>query len=418
MLTKAPGRGVSAPPIGLPGMHFVAALCFLLLGASGAVWVAPELAAGAYPSLRVVGVVHLFTLGWLTTSIMGALYQFLPVALGRPVASERVARLTFALYVPGLALFVAGLVRSHAPLLLAGVAAFSSGIILFLGNLGVTLRRAQRRDVTWWALACAAVFLGVTLVLGAALSGNLRWGFLGAARHTALGTHLHVALAGWVLLVIVGVSHRLMPMFLLSHGAREHFAQYAVALLAAGATALSVLHHVPVLGRELPALLVGGGVVAFLLQAREFHVHRHRKALDPGLRLAASALVFLAAALALAVVVVPGWASPRVSTAYVMLVLLGTSLFVAAHYYKIVPFLVWNHRFGPLAGTRPLPRVADLYSARAASVASALLVLGALTMTVAVASGIAAVVTLGGVVFTAGATLEAGQMVAVARRRP
>ena len=409
---------MNVPPFRLPGAHFGAALCFLLLGASGAVWVAPELAAGSYPSLRVVGVVHLFTLGWLTTSIMGALYQFLPVALGRPIASEWVARLTFALYVPGLALFVAGLVRSDAPLLLTGVMTFSCGIVLFLANLGVTLRRAPQRDVTWWALTCGAVFLGVTLVLGAALSGNLRWGFLGAARPTALGTHLHVALAGWVLLVIVGVSHRLMPMFLLSHGAREHFAKYAVALLTAGAAALSVLHHVPLLGRELPALLVGGGLVAFLLQAREFHRRRHRKALDPGLRLAATALAFLALALALAVVVVPGWASPRVSTAYVMLVVLGTSLFVAAHYYKIVPFLVWNHRFGPLAGTRPLPRVADLYSARAATAASALLVVGALTMSAAVAGGVAAVVTLGGVMFTAGAALETGQMIAVARRRP
>ena len=31
---------------------------------------------------RVVAVTHLFTLAWITTSIMGALYQFLPVALG------------------------------------------------------------------------------------------------------------------------------------------------------------------------------------------------------------------------------------------------------------------------------------------------------------------------------------------------
>ncbi len=73
------------------------------MGVGGVVWVAPALALGAYPSPHVVGVAHLFTLGWLTTSIMGALYQFLPVALGQPIASERVAHLSFALHVTGVA---------------------------------------------------------------------------------------------------------------------------------------------------------------------------------------------------------------------------------------------------------------------------------------------------------------------------
>ena len=42
------------------------------------------LAAGNFLSQRLAGVTHLFTLGWLTTTIYGALYQLLPVALGAP----------------------------------------------------------------------------------------------------------------------------------------------------------------------------------------------------------------------------------------------------------------------------------------------------------------------------------------------
>ena len=38
--------------------------------------------------------------------------------------------------------------------------------------------RGKRRDVTWWALTGAAVFLCVTLVLGLALAGNLHWHYL------------------------------------------------------------------------------------------------------------------------------------------------------------------------------------------------------------------------------------------------
>lgn len=407
------------PPFLLPGEHFTAATLFLILGAIGTIVVAPELAAGAYPSVRVVSVTHLFTLGWITTSIMGALYQFLPVALGEPIRSIRTGHLTFALYVPGLAAFVTGLWLGATAVMLAGAITFGSALLLFALNLGATLRRAPRRDVTWWALAGADLFLTVTVVLGLTLAGDLRWAYLGAARFTALGTHLHVALGGWVLLVMVGVAQRLLPMFLLSHGAGDRCAKAAVGLIAGGAAVLAVGHHgPPLISRWLPAVLLASGLVSFLCQARQFYRHRHRPALDPGLRLAASAMGLLSVALVLAGPVVLGAASPRLATAYVLVLVLGISLFVAAHYYKIVPFLVWYHRFGPLAGKRPVPRVSDLYSARTATAASALLVAGVVTLTGAVAFGIPTAVRIGAVVLTVGVLVEGGQMLALARRTP
>ncbi len=408
-----------APPFLLPGEHFAAALGFLILGAIGLVVNAPDLAQGFYPSQRVIGTAHMFTLGWITTSIMGALYQFLPVALGRPIASVRLAHITFALYVPGLLAFIAGLVFGRPTAMLAGAATFGTGVLLFAGNLGWTLRRAEKRDVTWWALALAATFLVITLVFGIALAGNLRWGYLGGERYTAVGTHMHVAIAGWVLLVMVGVAQRLLPMFLLSHGAGDRYAKAAVALIGSGAGVLAVLHHAPALfSRWLPALLVIAGLLCFLEQARRFYRLRHRPNLDPGMQLAAAGLMLLGAAIAVAAPVLAGVASPRVMTAYAAFLLLGISLFVAAHYYKIVPFLVWYHRFGPLAGRQPVPRVAELYSARFANAAAALLLIGATLLATAIGFGWGTAARAGALLFAAGVGTEALQMIALSRRRP
>ena len=408
-----------APPFVLPGEHFAAGVVFLVLGAGGLVVVAPDLAGGFYPSPRVVAVAHLFTLGWITTSIMGALYQFLPVALGEPIRREGAGHVTFALYVPGLLVFVGGLVTGWTGVMLGGAVAFGAGVLVFAGNLAATLGRAEKRDVTWWALAFATLYLVATLAIGLALAGNLRWGYLGGGRFAAVGVHLHVALAGWVLLVMVGVAHRLLPMFLLSHGAGDGFAKAAVGLLAAGAGALAFLHHFPPLvSRWIPALLIGGGLVSFLAQARRFYARRNRPGLDPGMRLAAAGLGVLAVALAVAGPVVAGVASSRLSTAYVAAAVLGISLFVAAHYYKIVPFLVWFHRFGPLAGKRPVPKVAELYSGRLAAVAGALMVPGVVGLAIAVALGWAGAARGAAVVFGAGVAIEAFQMAGLARRRP
>lgn len=415
-----PGMAAAkAPPFRLPAEHFAAALVFLVLGVIGTVVIAPELARGAFVSPRVAAVTHLFTLGWITTSIMGALYQFLPVALGEPIRSVRIAHASFFLYVPGLTGFVGGLLAGQPIVMLMGAATFGTGVLLFVGNLGATLRASKRRDVTWWALACATFFLLVTLVFGGALAGNLHWGYLGASRLTALGVHLHVAIAGWVLLVMIGVAHRLLPMFLLSHGAGDRAARLAVACVASGAAVLAFLHHAPVLiSRWLPAALIALGCGAFLVQARAFFAYRHRPALDPGMRLAAAALGVLGIALVLAGPVIVAGAHARLATAYIAAALLGISLFVAAHYYKIVPFLVWYHRFGPLAGRQPVPRVGELYSARAASLVGALLVTGALTLIASIGLGAGEPARAGALLLAAGVGLEALQMLQLARKRP
>src|SRR5690606_15036367 len=229
----------------------------------------------------------------------------------------------------------------------------------------------------------------------------------------ALGVHLHVAVAGWVMLVVVGVAHRLLPMFLLSHGASERPGRVALALLSGGTGVLLFFHHwlVPAVKWTVAAALAGG-MLAFLVQAALFFRHRRKPALDPGLRLAACALLFLATALVLAPVHLSrGVAAPEVATAYVIaLVLGGLSLFVAGHYYKILPFLVWFHRYGPRVGQGPVPRVADLYSARAGNAAAALLALGAAGLVAAPLAGAVWAGRPAALLFAAGAWIVALQM--------
>jgi hypothetical protein len=416
------GASGKAPPAFLPGEHFAAALFFLLGGCVALAWSADEIARGTYLAPGVAATTHLFTLGWITTSIMGALYQFLPVALDEPIGSIRVAHTSFVLYVPGLLLFEWGLVGSHRIVLVAGAATFGSGLLLFIGNMAATLNRAARRDLTWFALAIATFFLAVTLVLGGRLAGNVRSGILSADKVHAMHVHLHVAIAGWVLMVMIGVAHRLLPMFLLSHGVKSHYAKAAVGLIAAGAAALAFLSHAtPIVSVWLPAVCLTLGCIAFLLQGRSFFHHRHRRALDPGMRLAAAGLALLLIAIVL------GWAAllmhdpamhAHVSVAYISTLLMSITLFVAAHHYKIVPFLIWYHRFGPLAGRQRVPRVAELYSPTLANAAVAMLATGAMGFCASVASGLGAIARVFAFIMLGGAIIEATQMLKLWRLRP
>ncbi len=414
-----PLAGAGTPPLWLPGSHFAVALACLVAGGAGLVWTAPELASGSFLSPRVTGITHLFTLGWITTSIMGALYQLLPVVLGQAVRWRALAVATLAAWVPGLALFVTALALPRPPLLLPGAALLALAVLLFLTNLGATLQAAPRRDVTWWALASAGFFLFLTMLVGAALATNLRIPFMGSGRLVALATHIHVALVGWVLMVVVGVAQRLLPMFLLSDEGPRRLGGLAVGLLTLGTLLLFGLHHASGRAPRLvpPALILAGGL-CFLVQAGWFYRTRRRPALDAGLRGAAAGLVLLALGAGLGLRLLLGTFTPTLATAYVLTLVLGITLFVAGHHYKILPFLVWLHRFGPLAGRRPVPTVAELYSARAAGVATALLTVGAAGMAVSVILGAALPARAAAVLFAGGAALQALQLAGVARRRP
>jgi hypothetical protein len=388
-----------------------------LAGAAALFWIAPELAAGAYLSPHVAAVTHLFTLGWLTTTIFGALCQLLPVALGTPVRSTVVAHAGFWTFAPGVGIFATGLATSSVALRHGGIGLVAIGVLLAVGNVAVSLARARTRDVTWTAIVLALGFLGSTLVLGIVLLHNQHTGFLSGSRLVVLAVHLHVAIVGWVLVMIVGVSHRLLPMFLLAHGATTRWTSRALGLLSVGVVVLAtgLMTRRPALAWA-GVILLQGGVGCFVWQAHTFYRARLRRRLDVGMRFAATALVFLCASALLGPVVLAGGAAlPRVATAYVVVGLLGgIVLYVTGFFYKIVPLLSWTVRFRGRMGKGPVPTVAQLYSARLAHTQLALMAGGVALLAGGIAAGSADVTRGGAILFLGGVLVFVTQLARVA----
>lgn len=417
------GMPTPAPDaLALAAYHFGVATLFLVAGGIGLVWVAPELAHGTYLSPHVAGITHLFTLGWLTTTIFGALSQLLTVALGAPLRSRRLGYVGLSTFAPGVALFAGGVAASSNVLRHAGIALVAIGLSLAIGNVGATLPRARTRDATWTGIALALGFLTTTLVLGVVLVHNLHTGFLAAARIRVLATHLHVAIIGWALTMMVGVSHRLLPMFFLAHGADTRWTRRSLALLAPGLVAFGIglnggIEPVTWLG----VLLLEGGVGCFLWQARSFYRSRVRKRIDIGMRFAVSALACLAASSLLGpLVVVAGTSHRRLATVYVVTGFLGgILLYVVGFLYKIVPLLAWTGRFRSRIGREPVPTAAELYSARVAHVQLALMGLGLGGLVAGVGTALPLLARGGAGSFLAGILLFAAQLVHIAfgRRR-
>ena len=90
------------PATGLPLLYFAFAH-FCLALAFAALVVSPGLPAGFFHHPRMVALVHLVTLGWITSSILGAFYIVGPLALRMPLPAGPLDRLAFAGYAGGVA---------------------------------------------------------------------------------------------------------------------------------------------------------------------------------------------------------------------------------------------------------------------------------------------------------------------------
>ncbi|MBI4503467.1 MAG: hypothetical protein HY700_20195 [Gemmatimonadetes bacterium] len=383
-----PHAADGTPPFPLPGEHFAAALLWLALGAAGLVVVAPSLAEGDFLSPRVIAVTHCFTLGWITTSIFGALYQIFPVALGVPARSVRMGHATFWVLQAGVAAVVAGS-WWRLPL---GIAVGWVLLFLAVGGLSWNLlpqrRRATRGRTLGLYASAGHMALGLAMfVVAARIGAALGWWPLD--RLGFLVAHAHLAVAGFATLTAVGVGSRMLPMFLLSHGHQEWPLRWIGPATGAGLTVFSAgkLLRLPALA-DVGGIILALGMGLYLYLAAGYFRHRTRRPLDPGMAIVAAAFGYLALAVLLGLILLalPGF-RPTLIAAYGLAGILGwVSLLIVGIYHKIVPFLTWMHRFGTRIGEPGIPRVADLTSIPAAWVTAslyaggvALLVLGALT---------------------------------------
>ena len=414
-------RAGRATPFWLPAAHFAAGLVCLAFAALLLPTAAGDLAAGRFLQPRVVAITHLITLGWLTVSIMGALCQLFPVVLGTPLRWIKLSAVTLALFVPGVLVFATGLLTAGNGLVIMGAIMFASALLLFLANATATMWRAQnKRDLTWWTLAFAFFFLAATITFGGSLALNLTTAHLDD-RLTALAVHVHVALGGWVLLVIMAVGRRLLPMFLLSHGTHEWPLRIAVIVTSAGAMLLSVFHGFMTRAVFVSGVtLIGAGVVALVVQVAGYLRRRHRPQLDAGLRMVMAGGLLVTVAVALGFGLLATNAPMSMIAAYGVSIVGGLALFVAGHYYKILPFLVWNHRVAPLAGKRPrpLPKIAELFDARIAGIAGAAITAGMFLIVAGTFARSHTIILLATLLFAIGVLTQATQLLNLLRTRP
>ncbi len=209
-------RGLSLdviPPIHIPLRFFLTAPW---LGVAAAL----VLLAGGDPSFRsqwsseMLAVTHLLTLGFMVMVMLGAMFQIVPVISGRVIPGGVViATLVHLFLLVGTLLLVTGFYRQNYSLFAWAGPILALAFITFLLALGSLLIRRVGGGDSIFTIRFAALALLITVSLGLFRSAN----YAGLANSLELAniTNLHLAwgLGGWVVLLVMGVSYQVIPMF-------------------------------------------------------------------------------------------------------------------------------------------------------------------------------------------------------------
>jgi len=387
----------------LPLSYLGAAVAALVAATAALPWLAPEL-SGHYYQPRVLALTHTVTLGWITLSILGAAYQLIPIVLERPLWSDQLARWQLGVLLIGVTGMIAHFWIGTWPALAGAAALVGLGAAMHVVNVVLSLRGFDRWTFTARLVVLGHVGLSLTVFFGFALALNHLWPFLPGELFPTLHAHIHLALAWWIAPMLMGVSARVYPMFLLAPEPRGWPGRIQLWGLAVGAPIL-VTGLVAAPGLIAPgaaglAAAAAGHVVWIIAMARG----RKRPGLDWGLRFVLTAAGFLPLAtvlgLALAFDLLSG---PRMALAYAVLVLGGwASLSVVGMMLKIVPFLVWYRVYSSQAGRAQVPTLAALGWPAAEAAAWALLTAGILALALAAALGRVDFIAGSGVVLATG----------------
>lgn len=372
---------------------FACALINLLL-AEGAVLAGLTWPGRALLAPTTLAVVHLVTVGWLTLLMFGALFQFVPVIANRALPSQRLVLamlIAWELGVASLVVGFAGLDHGWGVLLPMGgglvIVATLAGIADVLPPLVAARKSLPARCVL---VGCG--FLVLTLLLGLCFALALR--FPAVARHAApllgrgLPAHLLAGLGGWFTLTAIGVSYKLLPMFMLAPEERGALGD-AVLAVTAGGFALAVVAVIAQafvggvfwVGAESIGLASAGlGCVLYLVDVLRMYRTRRRATLE--LQNRASILAFAALSLCLPLALAWRAHGDMLAPALVVLTLAGwLSGLALTQLYKIVAFLSWLVHYGSALGRGRVPRVQDLVDERRAQPWFGLFFLGVTLLT-------------------------------------
>lgn len=224
-----------------------------------------------------------------------------------------------------------------------------------------------KKSIVGQFMLTAHIWLLLTAIIGFLLLINLRIPYLPKEHLAYLRMHASIGMVGWFLQLIIGVSSRLIPMFLLSSNENKKGLDITYYSINAGLVLFLAegFMNDSWMGKVIASILVASGLIAYLLYVKNCYTKAIKKSLDEGMKqtmlsLALTSIPFL---LLFVAFFVNNKTSIPVVLAYGFSFFGGfISTIIMGQTFKTLPYIVWMHLNKPDKLPDILPK--DLYRER------------------------------------------------------
>ena len=360
-----------APQLSIPASFFLTIPIGVLV--AGCIMLVAGISSLSSPWMpQALALAHAGTLGVLAMGMIGALYQMTPVIAGSAVPYTRIAHIVHALLLAGLAGFIWRLLGGPTMAMSVAIQCFTIALLAFLLPLGWALLRTDTRSETVQGMRLAVVSLATITLIGLVMARGYAGDVFPVNRMLWVQIHLTLAFLGWVGGLIMAVSWRVIPMFYLAATVSKTTMRWFFGLLLAG------------LVLPLVSVFSTGGISVFLSPAQLAAIAALPAAiviwlLHPALILrnisqrkrkrSDASLLFWKTGLGIAMLITPIAAAvlflpePRWQVLFGWVAIWGwAGLIMHGMLSRIVPFLVWFHRYSARVGLEPTPSMRSLLS--------------------------------------------------------
>lgn len=345
-----------SPSIKLMKPYFLLSAIFYLLSFITLLYVDIN---STFDNLFLLGWVHTYMVGFVMMAILSAMAQLGPVVTETKHFKVELFKYIWMLLLSGLVLMLIGF-YINITFLSAGGFLVLSAMIVYVYEFLLTLRTASRHTSITSAMWMSNFFLIVGIVSGIVMALSFS-GVLTIDANSILKTHTFGLLAGFVILLIMGISIILIPMFGSSKRISDNEFKWSFYTLT-----LSVIFMILSLfiyTKQLEQFSYALAILSIVLYFYQlFFMFKSRKRIEHDIwakYIYVGATSFIISFILLCVYLFLGYEQILKIAMWLMLVGFFGS-FIIGNLYKIIPFLVWFHIYSPLIETQSVPMLHEL----------------------------------------------------------
>ena len=319
---------------------------------------------------KTLAITHIMALGWGTMMILGASHQLVPVLIEGRLYSNALAYLSFLLAALGIPLLVYGFYNFYFGWEAEwGAILINAAVIFYLINIAISMVKSKKENVHAVFVFTATLWLLITTIVGLFLICNFTHNILSNDSLYYLPIHAHLGIIGWFLLLVIGVSSRLIPLFLISKYHNEKLLWWIYVLINIGLITFIInflyfkinwLYLLPVAAIFISLLIFG----YFCYKAYQ---DRLRKKVDDQLKISLLSVLMMLLPLFFLLIIILlllfAIDNPRLVSIYGFCIFFGwITAIILGMTFKTLPFILWNKTYHSKAGLSKTPNPRELFN--------------------------------------------------------